>query len=219
MNKEFSDRSVLFYYTQLLLGIVFLALTLIWIVHIILYFLIPSPNHTNSSSNSQFEFLNKLLLYFTSSNLSFLATGIYAILCVYLLVTVVKGCLKFGSRFILCMEIHPLIKDETYIGSIIFNVILLLLCSVSITNFCVSAFREFTAMTDVNVIFSTQIQYVKFLKFFYQNNVFIYLLVGIFLVTVVYLSIKPSDQVAQQKESTDTKQKLLDDETVIGSIN
>ncbi len=219
LNKEFSDKSILFYFSQLLLGILFLVLTLIWITHIILYFLIPSTNKTNSSSNPTFEFLNKLLLFFTKNNLSFLGTGIYAVLCVYLLLTVVKGCLKFGSRFILCMEIHPLVKDETYMASIVFNVILLLLCSVSITNFCVSAFKQFTAMTDVNVIFSTQIQYVKFLKFFFQNNVFVYLLVSIFLITVVYLSIRPSDQVAQQKESEDNKQKLIDDETVIGSIN
>jgi hypothetical protein len=49
-------------------------------------------------------------------------------------------------------------------------------------------------MTDIDIIFSTQIRYLVFFNYFYNNNVFIYSLFGISTLSLIYLLIRPSDK-------------------------
>ena len=80
-------------------------------------------------------------------------------------------------------------KDGTTMNSFLFNVNLILLASVSVTQFCAGAFREYASMTDIDLIFGTQIRYLKFFAYFYNNNIFEYaifvrkinLILGIFI--------------------------------------
>lgn len=59
-------------------------------------------------------------------------------------------------------------------NSFLFNVNLILLASVSVTQFCAGAFREYASMTDIDLIFGTQIRYLKFFAYFYNYNIFEY---------------------------------------------
>jgi LMBR1 domain-containing protein 1 len=59
-------------------------------------------------------------------------------------------------------------------NSFLFNVSLMLLTSVSVTQFCSASFRDYVTMTDIDLIFSTQIRYLKFFNFFYKYHVFEY---------------------------------------------
>lgn len=61
-------------------------------------------------------------------------------------------------------------------NSFLFNINLILLTSVSVTQFCAGAFREYATMTDIDLIFGTQIRYLKFFVYFYNYNVFEYLI-------------------------------------------
>lgn len=57
-----------------------------------------------------------------------------------------------------------------------FNVGLIMLASVSVTQFCAASFREYTVMTDIDLIFSTQIRYLVFFNYFYRYHIFEYIL-------------------------------------------
>jgi LMBR1 domain-containing protein 1 len=61
-------------------------------------------------------------------------------------------------------------------NSFLFNVGLILLTSVSVTQFCAASFRDYCSMTEIDLIFSTQIRYLKFFIYFYKYHVFEYAL-------------------------------------------
>ena len=57
-------------------------------------------------------------------------------------------------------------KDGTYMSSFLFNVTLILLGSISITQFCSYSLPDYIAFTDIAIIFNVQIKYMKFFSFF-----------------------------------------------------
>lgn len=217
LHSNYSDESVVYYCIQLILGILFSLLSLIWFSHIILYFIVPYL----ISDNKSYEYLNLFLLFFTENNLSFISTGVFAVLCVYLLVCVVKGFLKFGTRFLCCVEVHPLVKNETYMNSIIFNVMVVLTTSISVTQFCASAFSKYATMTDIEMIFSNQIKYLRFYRIFFENRIFEYALLSIFLMTFVYLMIRPNDKnsINKKLQELENEDKLLQDDATAKSVS
>ena len=135
-------KSVIGYYCNLFFGIIFLIISLIWVAHILLYVIIK-PNGQPITRG-----LNILLVFLTENNVSFIAIAIFSFFCVYLLLATIKGNFKFGVRMILLGSIHPMKKNETYMNSILFNIMLVMITSVSVNQFCVKAFNEYAAMTS-----------------------------------------------------------------------
>lgn len=204
-------KSVIGYYCNLFFGIIFLIISLIWVAHILLYVIIK-PNGQPITRG-----LNILLVFLTENNISFIAIAIFSFFCVYLLLATIKGNFKFGVRMILLGSIHPMKKNETYMNSILFNIMLVMITSVSVNQFCVKAFNEYAAMTDIDMIFSAQIQYMTFFVYFYKYNIFEYVLCGVMLISFVYLALRPSDTnsmkkilYAQQKDEQPKKEKLIE---------
>jgi LMBR1 domain-containing protein 1 len=78
-------------------------------------------------------------------------------------------------------------------NSFLFNVMLILLSSVSITQFCAASFPDYTAMSDISLIFSVQIRYLVFFVYFYKYHVFEYALFGFFIISTIYLLCRPND--------------------------
>lgn len=136
----------------------------------LLYFVIKSDG------KPIYPFLNNLFTFFVDEQVSFLATAFFALFCLYLLWATIKGNIKFGLRIFLCWDLHPMKKDETYMNSFLFNTTLILFSSVSVTQFCANSFRDYVSMTDIDVIFSTQIRYMKFFVYFFENHIFEYAL-------------------------------------------
>lgn len=85
-------------------------------------------------------------------------------------------------------------------NSFLFNTILILLSSVSVTQFCSQAFDEYTSFTDINLIFSVQIKYLIFFKYFYAYHVFEYSLLAIIVISTIYLGCRPNDVESVQKQ-------------------
>jgi len=188
IQSELNDEWVLKYWLGLFVGIICLLISLAWFIHILLYFIImPNGQPING-------FLNNLLVFLVNNNVSFLATAFFTIFCLYLLLAAIKGNVKFGLRVLLCWAVHPMKKNETYINSFLFNISLICLCSVSVTQFCASAFADYAVMTDIDLIFSVQIQYMKFFRYFFQYHVFIYSLFGFSILASIYLLCRPSDK-------------------------
>ena len=113
----------------------------------------------------------------------------------------VKGNFKFGLRIMILGAIHPMKKDKTYMNSILFNVLLVMLTSVSVIQFSIRAFGEYTSLTDADIIFNTQIKYLTFYSFFFNYNIFEYGMLIIAVISFIYLICRPND--------TNTVKKIL----------
>ncbi len=190
-----NQTSALGYLLQLIAGIFCMILSILWIVQIIMYILIKK------NGKPLFSFLNIPLVKLTEINLSFLAICIFTVLSLYLLLITIKGNFKFGIRFMIIGQIHPMKKDNTYMNSILFNVLLVMLTSVSVIQFSIRAFGEYTSLTDADIIFNTQIKYLTFYRFFFNYNIFEYGLLIIGFISFVYLIFRPND--------TNTVKKIL----------
>ena len=209
MQDMANQTSALGYLLKLISGIFCIILSLLWIIQILLYIIIKNKG------KPLYSFLNVPLVKLTNINLSFLAICIYTLFCFYLLLITIKGHFKFGIRFMILGEIHPMKKDNTYMNSILFNVLLVMLTSVSVIQFSIRAFGEYTSMTDADIIFNTQIKNLTFYKFFFKNNIFEYGLLIIAFISFIYLICRPNDtntvkKILYDKFENDKKAKLTE---------
>src|SRR6185312_12162472 len=77
----------------------------------------------------------------------------------------------------------------------------ILLCAIPTVQFCIIAFPVYAAYTQANVMFGSQIRYLQFFKYFYQNNVFVIILIIISTLTIVFtLAFPASGAAAVEKE-------------------
>lgn len=191
MNLEYNP---LVPFAKLAAGILFSVISILWFFQIILY-MIPTPPIS--------AFLNIYLIWFDSwfpmfGNVS------YALLSLYLLFCTIKGSFKIGLRF-LCLKIHPMEMGKTFINSFLFNLAIILICTIPVINFCTSAFDGYARYTDAYFIFDIQIRHLYFFTIFLNNKVFTWILLLSACVKLPMLLFRPRDV----KPSTeDFKQEL-----------
>eukprot|EP00569_Conticribra_weissflogii_P003296 CAMPEP_0171328156 /NCGR_PEP_ID=MMETSP0878-20121228/481_1 /TAXON_ID=67004 /ORGANISM="Thalassiosira weissflogii, Strain CCMP1336" /LENGTH=496 /DNA_ID=CAMNT_0011827985 /DNA_START=169 /DNA_END=1656 /DNA_ORIENTATION=- len=137
-------------------GICAFIISFFWILHIILYMLPETPVT---------PFLNDYFLWFDNWFPLFGVLSV-ALFSFYLLMCAVKGCFKFGLRF-LFFQVHPMKYNKTYMSSMLFNIGLILLCALPVVQFCSSAFRDYARYTTINQVFNVQIEYLKFFGWFW----------------------------------------------------
>ncbi|KRX00407.1 hypothetical protein PPERSA_03628 [Pseudocohnilembus persalinus] len=139
---------------------------------------------------------------------SFLSTAFLVFLSLYLLWCVMKGNFKVGVRIPFLMTIHPMVPDETWMNSFLFNIFLIIICSVSVSHFVSQAFSQYARYSEMNWIFGVEIRYMSFFTYFFNYNVFpIAFLVISFLgfLFVLFTSFKKSEK---QVEIDQRKQRL-----------
>ncbi|KAJ3424926.1 limr family protein -related [Anaeramoeba flamelloides] len=169
------------YWAKLIGGIVGSILSLFWLLHIILYMFIDPPASL---------FLNKYLILLDNA-FSLFGTITYALFSFYLLFCTIKGCIKFGLR-VLWIPIHPIKYQDTMMSSLLFNTALILVCSVAVTQFCSTAFKDYIRLTAIEMLYGTQISNLKF--FSYVFDVLLYVFFVFAGLTFIYLLIKPKDR-------------------------
>ncbi len=140
------------------------------------------------------QFLNTVFIWLEERNTGFISVIAYGFFAYYMLWACMKGNIKFGLRCF-CFTFYPMLPNETFMNSFIVNVLLFNLWSVALTHFCTITFSAYARLTDANLIFGVQLQYMNFFKYFWEKNVFIYLLVIWAGLTAIYLMFKPSDRV------------------------
>ena len=180
---------ILLYYLLIPLGVLASICTILWIIQF------SCSYFSRKNGRPRYPFLARMYIYFNDNDLAFLSFLIFSILSLYLLLCVIKGNFKFGVRILCCWEIYPMKKDGTYMNAFLFNVTLILLASCSITHFCADCLEDYVAFTDVNTIFNVQIRHLKFFKYFYKYHIFQYILFGIFVISLLYLLLRPSDNI------------------------
>jgi LMBR1 domain-containing protein 1 len=190
ISKHEKGESIVISVMKLVFGILFAIMSILWILHTILFTLIKQYTSTAPTT-----FLNGLFGAFESPGLYPFGVALFGTFSLYLLLCVVKGCLKFGMRIFIFFSIHPMKMKGTPLNSILFNVLIMLITSATVVQFAQQAFSDYARLTDADVVFSAQIRYLTFYSFFFKNNIFIYALLVWFTVTIIYLFCKgPRDK-------------------------
>lgn len=61
-------------------------------------------------------------------------------------------------------------------NSFLFNIMILMMCTLAICHFLSEAFSNYMRLTKMNLLFSVMIKNISFFKFFFRNNIFVWVL-------------------------------------------
>ncbi|XP_073153284.1 LIMR family protein At5g01460-like [Henckelia pumila] len=153
--------TVLGYLAKLVLGVLGLIVSVAWIAHIVIYLLIDPPLS---------PFLNEVFIKLDDV-WGLLGTAAFAFFCFYLLISVVAGAMMLGMKLVF-ITIHPMKWGATLMNSFLFNVGLILLSSISVIQFCATAFGYYAQATAAQEIFGHTLQSLRGIKYLYKYNVF-----------------------------------------------
>ncbi|KAM7271085.1 hypothetical protein ACFE04_030299 [Oxalis oulophora] len=153
--------TVIGYLAKFILGILGLIVSIAWVAHIIIYLLISPPLS---------PFLNEVFIKLDDI-WGLLGTAAFAFFCFYLLLAVMAGAMMLGLRLVF-ITIHPMKWGGTLMNSFLFNVALILLCSISVIQFCSTAFGYYAQATAAQEIFGHTLESLRGIKYLYKYNVF-----------------------------------------------
>ena len=170
-------------YLKLIGSVVGIVVSILWLVQIILVVLIQPQVH---------PFLNDIFNFFDGVA-DFIGTALFALFTFYLLLCVIRGNLKFGTRFFI-IKLHPMKPGKTLINSFLFNLMFVLLAVLPVVSLSVDAFAGYTRLTDAGVIFGTQIEFMQFFRYIFETNAQIYAFLGVAFLSLVYFIMYPSDK-------------------------
>ncbi|KAL3531693.1 hypothetical protein ACH5RR_005214 [Cinchona calisaya] len=153
--------TVLGYLAKFVLGILGLIVSVAWVAHIVIYLLIDPPLS---------PFLNEVFIKLDDV-WGLLGTVAFTFFCFYLLLAVIAGAMMLGLRLVF-ITIHPMKWGATLMNSFLFNVGLILLCSISVIQFCATAFAYYAQATAAQEIFGHTLQSLRGIKYLYKYNVF-----------------------------------------------
>lgn len=176
---------VLLYYLMFLFGLISVGLTILWLLQIFLY-LFTQPYPFN-------PFLNDMLVAMDNA---FPLFGVifYGLFAFYLLLCVIKGNFKFGMRVFILFPIHPMRVGGTLMNAFLFNVLLILICAVSITQFTTQAFAQYASLTTINQMFGVAVKNLMGIKYIFIG--YIYAFFGIVILSAIYFAAKPKEKPA-----------------------
>jgi len=179
---------ILIYWALLVIGVISVFLTLLWLIHIVLYVMTqPYPIY---------PFLNDMVIAMDRA-FGLFGTFAYGLFAFYLLVCVIKGNFKFGLRIFILFPIHPMRVKGTLMNAFLFNTLLILVCSVSITEFCTTAFSMYTSQTAINSMFTMSVRNLMGIKYIFIA--YIYALFVMACLSAIYLAIRPRERPAADK--------------------
>lgn len=169
-------------FVNLYVGIFFAFISLLWLLQVILAILSNPP-----ASPFLSLYLNQFDLWFPMfGNLT------YALFSLYLLLCTIKGCFKLSVRFV-CCKLHPMQVGGTYLNAFLFNLGIVMTCTVPLVHFCVIAFDGYTVNSDVFFMFAVQVNNLNFFNSFFRNKVFIWIMMLVAFALLPYLAYRPRD--------------------------
>lgn len=170
-------------------GVFFALLSVLWLLQIILAML-------TTPQASPF-----LSLYLVTFDVWFPMFGnlTYALLSLYLLIATVKGAFKLSVRFF-CCKLHPMQVGGTLINAFLFNLGIVMVCTVPLVHFCVTAFSGYTVDSDAFFLFVVQVNNVAFFRTFFRGKVFIWAMLIIACALLPYLFWRPRDQAVSTED-------------------
>jgi len=189
--KNLNQINPLIPFFKLVAGIFCLCFSLLWVIHIAI-FVLPNPPLN--------DFLNTYFI--TLENIpGFPLFGVlaYALFMYELLWAVIVGNYKIGMRCF-CVNLFPLEDGDTPLNAMIANCWILLICAVPAVQFSSVCFPVYARDTYVDMLFGTQVQYLRFLSYFWVYNVFEYLLLFVNLCTLIWLFFCPKNSAKDHQD-------------------
>lgn len=177
----------IWYWSVLLFGIIGGSISLCWILQICL-FMLPNPPY--------FPLINNLLLGLNVDGFNLFSTACFMFFAFWLLLCVIKGNFRIGLRIPFMMRIYPMENGNTLMNAFLVNTWLICVCSFTVVQFCAMAFPLYCSNTTVSLIWGVQIKYLQFFKYFFKNNVFLWILVIFTALSMLYLTCYPKDKQA-----------------------
>lgn len=171
---------ILWYWANLFFCGIGTLLSASWILHIFIYTIFG----VDGFLNNWFSAMDGVWAFF-----GVIFYGLYALWLEY---CVIQGNFKFGFRIPVLFAIHPMKATGTLMNSFLFNVGLICLSSVGVTQFCTESFSLYAHSTRVSVIFTTSIQNLRILKYFW--HVYVWVLLAFALIGGIYLLVRPREK-------------------------
>jgi LMBR1 domain-containing protein 1 len=82
--------------------------------------------------------------------------------------------------------VHPMELHKTLMNSFLFNLALVLLCVLPVVQFSTNAFSMYARLTSADVLFGSTIRYLRFFRYFWQYNAFLFAILFFVLVSAIY---------------------------------
>ena len=125
-------------FIKLAAGMLSTCVSIMWIIQIGLYML-PNPPIT--------PLLNK---YFTLFDSWFPIFGVlsFALFALYLMMCTIKGTFRMGLSMF-CIKIYPMKLNGTYTDAFLFNVSMIIICTIPVVQFCLYAFSSYAINSDI----------------------------------------------------------------------
>lgn len=92
--------------------------------------------------------MNDIFRFFEEQVTAFVSSVFFSGLVFYILLTVIKGNIKFGIRFLFVVPIHPMKIGRTFINSFLINIFVLMLCAPAVLHFTIHIFHSYMNMTS-----------------------------------------------------------------------
>eukprot|EP00158_Paraphelidium_tribonemae_P004492 Partr_v1_DN26785_c0_g1_i3_m8910 putative LIMR family len=165
----------------LAVGLIGSLISFFWFVHILIYVLPLAAEQKPIS-----PFLNSF--FENTFPVPIIGIVFYGMFTFWLLLCVMKGTIKLGVRFLI-ITVHPIVMGESMMSSLLFNVGIMLFCSMAVTQFCSVAFGEYARFTASATIFGSQLQNIRGIKWVY--SILQYVLPVMTFLTSMYVSIHP----------------------------
>mmetsp|Transcript_24368 Transcript_24368/g.39232 ORF Transcript_24368/g.39232 Transcript_24368/m.39232 type:complete len:534 (+) Transcript_24368:160-1761(+) len=181
------------YWVKLVLAILGASMSLMWLIHICVYILPNEPVH---------PFLNNLFIGLTVPGFPLFGVLAFSFYSFWLLLCVIKGNFRFGLR-IACCRVFPMEFQNTLMNSFLANTWLILMSSIVVTQFCALSFPVYARNTQIDLLFGTQIRYLRFFTYFFDNNVFVWILLISALIAACWVFLCPKNEANRIEKELD----------------
>lgn len=146
---------------SLILGIVCIIFSLIWIIHVVFYYILGmSP------------ILNDFFLIMDKA-FPFGSVIFYGLFVYYLFWTVLDGTASVGVNLVI-IRLHPMERYNTPMTSIVFNSVIILFASFGCAMFASMNFNLYTRLSSLDMIYGVQMQTLAGLKYVWQYGVYVW---------------------------------------------
>merc|ERR1712113_287970 len=172
------------YWLKLVASIIGASMSLMWLIHICLFILPTQPIH---------PFLNNLFIDLSIPGFPLFGALAFSSYSFWLLLCVIKGNFRFGLR-IACCRVFPMEYQGTLMNSFLANSWLILVSSVVVVQFCALSFPVYARNTQIDLLFGTQIRFLQFFTYFFDNNVFIWTLLAFVVISACWLFLCPKNE-------------------------
>lgn len=179
---------VMLYWLKLAFGIIAGILSILWLVHVVLYVFLSPPLY--AFLNTFFSAMDNVFPLF--------GTLAFAVFCFYLIAVTMKGTMKVGLN-LLITTIHPMRVGGTLMSSMLFNVALVLLSCLATIQFCSQAFSLYSYETAIYQIFTNQVLNLKGLGWIYRQAIFLYMMYSIVGLSLIWFCIKGPEPFKRRK--------------------